>query len=119
MGAAKFAATQLINICRHLVLLLIRWQGSANEWTPDLTVFPADVLGQALDLSESPWDARGHAWTSDDYSACHEVAAAARAKSVEWIRYWSARDVAGHCDAVFEPHCLSAPELTLQQTWHC
>ena len=90
-----------------------------SELLVDLTVFPADVSGRALDMSQPPWDARGAAWTSDDYSACHKVAAAAYRRSVEWIRYWSARDVAGHCGAVFEPNSLSAPELALQQTWHC
>lgn len=90
-----------------------------SELLVDLTVFPANVSGQALDLSEPPWDARGNAWTSDDYSACHRIAAAGRTQGVEWIRYWSARDIAGHCGAVFEPRCLSAPELALQQTWHC
>lgn len=91
-----------------------------SELLVDLTIFPADVSGRALDLSEPPWDARDAAWTSYDYSACQEVAAAARGRGgVKWLRYWSARDVAGPCGAVFEPLCLSAPELALQQTWHC
>ena len=90
-----------------------------SELLVDLTIFPADVSGLSLDLSEPPWNARRDTWTSDDYSACHEVAAAARGQGAEWIRYWSARDIAGHCGAVLEPRCLSVPDLAQQQTWHC
>lgn len=83
------------------------------------TIFSASVHGKVLDLTEPPWDARRAEWTSDDYSACHRVAGAARERGVQWLRYWSARDVAGYCGAVFDPPSLSAPELTTQQTWHC
>ena len=41
----------------------------------------------------------------------------ARRRDVQWIRYWSARDVAGHCGAVFDPDSLKAVGLNKQQTW--
>ncbi len=90
-----------------------------NELIVSFTLFAATVQGESLDLSEPPWDARRANWTGDDYSVCHQLANTARQHGVEWLRYWSARDVAGHCGAVFNPLRLSAPELTTQQTWHC
>ncbi|HEX4235985.1 MAG TPA: RES family NAD+ phosphorylase [Caldimonas sp.] len=83
------------------------------------TVFPATVAGRALDLSQPPWDALRRDWTSDDYTLCQRLAVDARRRGVEWLRYWSARHVTGHCGAVFEPTCLSALQLSAQQTWHC
>ena len=52
-----------------------------------------------------------------DYAACTVLAAEARRRDVQWIRYWSARDVAGHCGAVFDPDSLKAVGLNKQQTW--
>ena len=76
-------------------------------------------IGKAVDLSVEPSDARRSDWTSDDYSACLAVAAEARRREVQWIRYWSARDVAGHCGAVLDPGSLKSIELNKQQTWVC
>ena len=90
-----------------------------SELIVSFTVFPATVDGCAIDLGEPPWDARRADWTSDDYTLCQRLAAEARARGIEWIRYWSARHVSGHCGAVFEPMCLSQPQLSAQQTWHC
>lgn len=90
-----------------------------SELIVSFTVFPATVEGRAIDLSEPPWDAARAEWTGDNCARCQELAAAARARGVEWLRYWSARHVSGHCGAVFEPTCLSAPQLSEQQTWHC
>lgn len=90
-----------------------------SELIVSFTLFPAKVQGSAIDLSEPPWDDRPADWISDDYAPCHRLAADARQRGVDWLRYWSARHVGGHCGAVFEPTCLSAPQLSAQQTWHC
>jgi len=47
------------------------------------------------------------------------VAAEARRRNIQWIRYWSARHVEGHCGAVLDSSCLKAIELNKQQTWVC
>ena len=91
-----------------------------GELIVELSLFAANVAGRALDLSESPWDRRRDDWTSDDYTACLTLAAETRRRNIQWIRYWSARHVAGHCAAVLDPESFSGgPELKTQQTWHC
>jgi hypothetical protein len=90
-----------------------------SELIAGFSLFRAKVSGSALDLSDRPWDARRKDWTSDDYSACLSLAAEARRRAVQWMRYWSARDVAGHCAAVLDPGSLKAIELGRQQTWVC
>jgi len=90
-----------------------------TELIAEFSLFRAKVNGSAVDLSIHPWDARRSDLTSDDYSACLAVAAEARSREVQWIRYWSARDVAGHCGAVLDPGSLKAIELNKQQTWVC
>jgi len=90
-----------------------------SELIAEFSLFRAKVNGKAIDLSLEPWDTRRPDWTSDDYSACLAVAAEARRREVQWIRYWSARDVAGHCGAVLDPGSLKSIELNKQQTWVC
>ena len=90
-----------------------------TELIAEFSLFRAKVNGSAVDLSIHPWDARRSDWTSDDYSACLALAAEARRREVQWIRYWSARDIAGHCGAVLDPAGLKAIELNKQQTWVC
>ena len=91
----------------------------ASELIAEFSLFRARVNGKAIDLSVEPWDTRRSDWTSDDYSACLAVAAEARRREVQWIRYRSARDVAGHCGAVLDPGSLNSVELNKQQTWVC
>ena len=90
-----------------------------GELIAEFSLFRAMVNGTAIDLSIAPWDTRRSDWTADDYSACLAVAAEARRREVQWIRYWSARDVAGHCGAVFDPGSLKSIDLNKLQTWVC
>lgn len=90
-----------------------------SELIAEFSLFRAKVNGKAIDLSVEPWDIHRSDWTSDDYSTCLAVAAEARRREVQWIRYWSARDVAGHCGAVLDPSSLKSIELNKQQTWVC
>jgi len=90
-----------------------------TELIAEFSLFRAKVNGSAVDLSIEPWDARRSDWTSDDYTACTLLAAEARRRDVQWIRYWSARDIAGHGGAVLDPASLKAGELNKQQTWVC
>jgi RES domain len=90
-----------------------------TELIVEFSLFKAKVKGRCLDLSADPWDAHRPQWTADDYSACLTVAHEARARDVQWIRYWSARHVAGHCGAVLDSAGLVGIELKKQQTWVC
>lgn len=91
----------------------------AQSLIHEFTLFKASVAGHCLDLTAAPWDARRSQWTADDYSACQTVAQVARQRGVQWLRYWSARHVAGCCAAVFDVAALSGPDLASQQTWVC
>lgn len=85
-----------------------------------LTVFAATVGGHAVDLGAPPWDALAHRWRQpNDYAECQDLADAARARGVRWIRYRSVRDPeAGACGAVLDARALVALP-TRQQTWAC
>ena len=84
------------------------------------TFFQAQVAGQVIDLGLPPWSTLEAMWTQDrDYSATHDLAAAARAAGVQWLRYPSALEVGGHCAAVFNAHPLNLQQPHAPQTWHC
>ncbi len=84
------------------------------------TFFEARVQGRALNLTAPPWLQQRSAWVHpSNYSATQALAAAARQRGVQWIRYESARDPGGHCAAVLDPAALSAMQPLQQQTWHC
>jgi len=85
----------------------------------EFTVFQARVAGGVVDLTTPPWVRAKALWMhASDYTACHELAAAAREHGVAWIRYPSVRDpLHGICGAVLEVRALSLPRPTVQQTW--
>jgi hypothetical protein len=85
----------------------------------EFTMFQARIAGVVVDLTGPPWARAKKLWMHpSDYTACHEMAAAAREREVQWIRYASVRDPThGICGAALEPRALSLPRPTLQQTW--
>jgi hypothetical protein len=85
----------------------------------EFTLFEARVEGRALDLTMKPWTGAATLWANpQDYSACHELAQAARARRIQWVRYFSVRDPAhAPCGAVFDALALSLPRPTSRQTW--
>jgi RES domain len=93
-----------------------------GELITEHTLFQAKVNGQCIDLKAPPWKALKTTWLhGTDYSACHELADAARANPlpVQWIRYGSARNLGGTCAAVFDANALKLPVPTRQETWVC
>lgn len=84
------------------------------------TLFQARVSGPRLDLCEPPWPRLDAWWRHPgDWSACHQLAAAARELGVQWLRYASARHPQGICAAAFSPTALTLPRPTRQETWLC
>jgi len=85
----------------------------------EFTLFEARVAGRAIDLTSKPWTSAGARWADpQDYSACHELAQAARDLGIQWVRYSSVRDPAhSPCGAVFDARALSLPRPTSRQTW--
>ena len=82
--------------------------------------FRAQLRGRCLDLTRPPWNAATALWRHGrDYRPCHEVAAAARARGVVWIRYASARVAQGCCGVAFEVGALSLHRPMQMQTWVC
>lgn len=91
-----------------------------GELLSEHTFFQARADGAALDLTEPPWNAAEPSWSDPvDYRACHALAGQARERGVQWLRYFSARQPAGHCGAVLTPQCLSLIEPQHRQTWVC
>lgn len=82
------------------------------------TVFQAGAAGIALDLTRPPFAASAVHWTAPrDYTACQQLARAARAARIELIRYRSVRDPdAGTCVAVLVSAVLASEPLQ-EQTW--
>lgn len=86
------------------------------------TFFRARFEGTEIDLTAAPWVSQREAWRNpQDYSACHELAARARALAtpVQSIRYESARREAATCQVVFDVLGLTLPKSYPQQTWIC
>jgi hypothetical protein len=84
------------------------------------TFFQAQVSGRCINLTTRPWNAAAARWQhGSDYTACHQLAAAAREHGVEWIRYASTRREHGVCGAVLAPASLSLKLGFAQQSWAC
>jgi hypothetical protein len=84
------------------------------------TLFQARVCGTALILDEPPWDACRAQWTHGaDYTSTQRVAAQARGKGIEWIRYESVRCPGTRCAAVLSPLALASHAPFGFQEWIC
>jgi hypothetical protein len=84
------------------------------------TFFQAKVRGRCADLTASPWKSAARDWGhKSDYGACQDLAAEARARELDWIRYATVRAPSGICAAVLTPEVLSLAPGFEQQTWAC
>ena len=87
------------------------------------TFFVARLLGVELDLTAKPWSTLRALWRDDsDYSACQQLAGAARAhasSTIAAIRDESARRETAACEAVFQVAALSLPARRERQAWMC
>lgn len=89
--------------------------------TTEHTSFTAAIAtGQALDLTREPFAAHETDWTDpDDYTACQDLAAAARMASIALIRSLSARDPGRGCNVVvLDPAAFASAKPTIRRTWH-
>ena len=75
---------------------------------------------RALDLTVQPFSAQAASWTDPvDYSACQELASAAREARTDLIRTISVRDPARGCNVVIlEPSAFAERSPHIKQTWH-
>ncbi len=84
------------------------------------TFYAADVAGSAIDLATPPWVQAADVWEApDDYAGTHQLAAQARLRGVEWIRYRSVRRSGGVCAAVLAVSALAKAKPLERQEWVC
>jgi hypothetical protein len=75
---------------------------------------------RALDLTTQPFAAMQASWIDpEDYSACQELATAARSVQTDLIRTISVRDPNRGCNVVIlEPSAFAERAPHIKQTWH-
>lgn len=74
--------------------------------------------GKAIDLTAPPYLAHATQWRDEDYTACQQLATAARTADIELIRYSSVRDPeAGYNIALLSPAPLVGQVPEIDQTW--
>ena len=89
--------------------------------TSEHTSFRASVVTEhAIDLTLTPFDRRSSDWIDPrDYTACQELASAAREAKTEIIRTQSARDPLGGCNiVVLVPAAFARRFPSPGKTWH-
>lgn len=93
------------------------WPSNAAEHT----VFAVDIAtAKAIDLTRPPLDRDHGAWTRlTDYAPCLDLADAARAASLEAIRYQSVRDPQARANvALLTCRVFRRHDAVERQTWH-
>jgi hypothetical protein len=93
------------------------WPANANEHT----AFAADIATSlALDLTRKPFAAQRNDWAHlTDYTACLDLADAARTAKIEAIRYESVRDPKRRANiAVLTCRAFAGKDVADRQTWH-
>jgi hypothetical protein len=104
--------------------LLFYAESPATPWPAnpgEYTAFAADVAtDKAVDLMRQPVVRDSTMWTElTDYTACLDLADAARAASLEAIRYESVRDPQSRANiAVLTCRAFAANDAVDRQTWH-
>lgn len=123
-----YGAVNQVAVCAEIAYWRHRFiLDSAHLLDEDLltehTLFQAQVQGLSIDLMDEPWTQNRALWThGSDYTATQALAAEAKGRGVQWLRYESVRAPGEACavalvqDALFEPP--QGIEAT-RQRWHC
>ncbi len=84
------------------------------------TLFQVAVRGAAVDLRKSPLSRQRKKWTDPaDYGACQGLAATARERGIELIRYQSVRDPEhGGAAAVLTPAAFRSKSPKVEEIWY-
>jgi hypothetical protein len=71
-------------------------------------------------LTREPFASQEALWTDPaDYTACQDLASAARAAGIALIRILSARDPLRRCNIVLlDPAAFASPTASIRRTWH-
>ena len=120
--ASEAEATAIAETAYWRLRFFLRSPGfEPSSATSEHSSFTVDVLSaQAIDLTCSPFNAEQAGWTDpNDYSACQDLAAAAREASLALIRTISARDPETRCNiVVLDPSVFGGRDPVPQRTWH-
>jgi len=120
--ASEAEATAIAETAYWRLRFYLRSPGFAPpSTTTEHTSFTAAVAtGQALDLTREPFAAHEADWTdADDYTACQNLAAAAREAHLALIRSISARDPGRGCNvAILDPAAFASTQPAIRRTWH-
>jgi len=120
--ASEFHATAVAEAAFYRLLFYAEspdtsWPANPGEYT----AFAADIAtGRAADLTRPPLVRDSALWTRlSDYATCLDFADAARAASLEAIRYESVRDPQSRANiAVLTCRAFAANDVVDRQTWH-
>ncbi len=120
--ASEAEATAIAETAYWRLRFFLRSPGFApSSATSEHSSFTVDVrTAQAIDLTRPPFDVEQAHWTDpNDYSACQELAAAARKASLALIRTISVRDPETRCNIVIlDPSVFGGRDPVPQRTWH-
>ena len=119
-----YAAEEAVTAAMETVWYRLRFFAAAPEaklptGAADYTGFAVDVAAEAVDLMDGPLVTEREKWTDPtDYSACLELADAARATGAGAIRYQSVRDPDRRANlAVLECAAFAKPKPVARETW--
>ncbi len=119
--AAEKAETAVAEVAFYRLLFFAESPGTPWPSNPsEHAAFAVDyATGRAIDLTAAPFAASAATWTDPtDYGPCQALADAARAASVDVIRYASARDPGkGVNFAILACRAFAAPEPVALQSW--
>ena len=119
---AEFVDTAIAEAAFHRLLFFA--ESPATPWPAnpaEHTAFAADIATpRAIDLTRAPFARDRGAWAHlVDYSACLDLADAARQAEIEAIRYESARDPLGRANvALLTCRGFVTHDVVDRQTWH-
>lgn len=120
--ASEAEATAIAETAYWRLRFYLRSPGFAPPaTTTEHTSFTARLAtSHALDLTRAPFARHEAQWTDPaDYSACQDLAAAARAAGIALIRTLSARDPARRCNmVVLDPVAFASRKAAIRRTWH-
>jgi hypothetical protein len=120
--ASEGEATAIAETAFWRLRFYLRSPGSTPpSTTTEHTSFTAKVATNlAIDLTRAPFAAHESLWTDpSDYTACQDLAAAARTAAIALIRTLSVRDPARGCNIVLlHPAAFASSKAVIKRTWH-
>jgi hypothetical protein len=119
--AAEHVETAIAEVAFYRLRFFIESPGTPWPRNPgEYTAFSAELKSKnGLDLTRPPYHEHRQLWTHPtDYSACLNIADAAKAKGIKVIRYQSVRDPEGRTNLAILSCLIFERKEPARQTWH-